>query len=69
MTNLARTPVETLHHIAALSEQMAQQAQRCDLPFVAYLLSMASQEARAELKRAGFPIAASQGAHTGSVVQ
>lgn len=62
MSNLPRTPVETLHHIATLSEQMAQQAQRCDLPFVAYLLSMASQEARAELKKAGFPIAPDQGA-------
>lgn len=62
MSNLPKTPVETLHHIATLSEQMAQQAQRGDLPFIAYLLSMASQEARAELKRAGFPIAPDQNA-------
>ena len=69
MTNLPRTPVETLHHIATLSEQRSRQAQRCDLPFVAYLLSMASQEARAELKKAGFPIATDQSAHAGNVVQ
>lgn len=69
MTNLPRTPVETLHHIAALSEQMAQQAQRADLPFIAYLLSMASQEARAELKKAGFPITTDLSAHAGNVVQ
>lgn len=56
MSNLPKPPVETLHHIATLSEQMAQQAQRADLPFVAYLLSMASQEAHAELKKAGFHI-------------
>lgn len=69
MSDLPRTPVETLHHIATLSEQMAQQAQRADLPFVAYLLSMASQEARAELKKAGFPIAPDQTAHMGNAVQ
>lgn len=69
MTNLPRTPVETLHHIAALSEQMSQQAQRCDLPFVAYLLSMASQEARAELKKAGFPIATDLSTQAGNVMQ
>lgn len=69
MSNLPRTPVETLHHIATLSEQMSQQAQRADLPFIAYLLSMASQEARAELKKAGFPIAADLSAHAGNVVQ
>lgn len=69
MSNLPRTPVETLHHIATLSEQMAQQAQRADLPFIAYLLSMASQEARAELKKAGFPIAPDQTGHIGNIVQ
>ena len=69
MSSLPRTPVETLHHIAALSEQMAQQAQRADLPFIAYLLSMASQEARAELKKAGFPITTDQSARAGNVVQ
>lgn len=69
MTNLPRTPVETLHHIATLSEQMSRQAQRCDLPFVAYLLSMASQEARAELKKAGFPIVTDPSAHAGNVAQ
>jgi hypothetical protein len=67
MSTLPRTPVETLHHIATLSEQMAQQAQRADLPFIAYLLSMASQEARNELKKAGVPIAPDQGANTGIV--
>ena len=69
MSDLPRAPVETLHHIAMLSEQMAQQAQRADLPFVAYLLSMASQEARAELKRAGFPVAPDRDAHMGNAVQ
>lgn len=69
MSNLPRTPVETLHHIATLTEQMAQQAQRADLPFIAYLLSMASQEAKAELKKAGFPIAPDQSAHAGNIVQ
>lgn len=69
MSTLPRTPVETLHHIATLAEQMAQQAQRNDLPFVAYLLSMASQEARAELKKAGFPIAPDQSTHASGVVQ
>lgn len=67
MSNPPRTPVEALHHIATLSEQMSQQAQRSDLPFIAYLLSMASQEARAELKKAGFPLAAGQDAR--AVVQ
>jgi len=61
--------VETLHHIATLAERMAQQAQRNDLPFVAYLLSMASQEARAELKKAGLPIAPDQSPHASGVVQ
>jgi hypothetical protein len=56
MSDLPRTPVETLHHIATLSEQMAQQARHGGLPFIAYLLTMASQEARAELRKAGFPI-------------
>jgi hypothetical protein len=56
MSDLPRTPVETLHHIAALSDQMAQQARRGGLPFIAYLLAMASQEAQTELKQAGFPI-------------
>ena len=69
MTNPPRTPVETLHHIATLSEQMAQQAQRCDRPFLAYLLSMASKEASAELKDAGFPITADKAAHMGNAVQ
>ncbi|MCM5557084.1 hypothetical protein [Pleomorphomonas sp. JP5] len=69
MSDHPRIPVETLHHIATLSEQMSQQARRCDLSFVAYLLSMASQEARDELKRAGFPIAANQGVRAGNVVQ
>lgn len=69
MSNLPRTPVETLHHIATLTEQMAQQAQRADLPFIAYLLSMASQEAKAELKKAGFPITADQSTHVGNAVQ
>ncbi|WP_026792971.1 hypothetical protein [Pleomorphomonas oryzae] len=69
MSNLPRTPVETLHHIATLTEQMAQQAQRADLAFVAYLLSMASQEAKAELKKAGIPIAADQSAGMGNAVQ
>ena len=69
MSSLPRTPVETLHHIATLSEQMSQQAQRSDLPFIAYLLSMASQEARAELKKAGFPIVTDPGARAGNVVQ
>jgi len=67
MSTLPKTPVETLHHIATLSEQMAQQAQRADLPFIAYLLSMASQEARNEMKKAGFPITPDQGAGTGIV--
>lgn len=69
MSNLPRTPVETLHHIATLSEQMAQQAQRADLSFVAYLLSMAGQEARSELKKAGFPVAPDQAANAGNIVQ
>ncbi len=67
MSNLPRTPVETLHHIATLSEQMAQQAQRSDLPFLAYLLSMAGQEARAELKKAGFPVVSDQNARAGTM--
>ena len=69
MSSPPRTPVESLHHIATLSEQMSQQAQRSDLPFIAYLLSMASQEARAELKKAGFPIPTDQSARAGNVVQ
>ncbi|CAI9404912.1 hypothetical protein ANOBCDAF_01127 [Pleomorphomonas sp. T1.2MG-36] len=69
MSNLPRTPVEALHHIATLSEQMSQQAQRSDLPFIAYLLSMASQEAHAELKKAGLPIASDQSTRAGNVVQ
>lgn len=69
MSNLPKTPVETLHHIATLSEQMAQQAQRADLPFVAYLLSMASQEAREELKKAGFPIPPDQAARVSGALQ
>lgn len=69
MSNLSRTPVETLHHIATLTEQMAQQAQRADQPFIAYLLSMASQEAKAELKKAGFPIPADQTAGIGKSMQ
>lgn len=69
MPNLPRTPVETLHHIATLTEQMAQQAQRADLAFVAYLLSMASQEAKAELKKAGFPITADQADSIGKSMQ
>ncbi len=69
MSSRPSIPVETLHHIATLSEQMSQQARRCDLSFVAYLLSMASQEARGELKKAGFPIEAGQSARAGNVVQ
>ena len=69
MTRLPRPPVETLHHIATLTEQMARQAQHGDLPFIAYLLTMASQEARAELKKAGFSIPPDQSAHIGSIVQ
>ncbi len=56
MSNLQRSPVETLHHIAAITEQMAQQARRSDEPFLAYLLSMASQQAKAELKDIGYPM-------------
>ena len=48
---------------------MARQAQHGDLPFIAYLLTMASQEARAELKKAGFSIPPDQSAHIGSIVQ
>lgn len=69
MSNLPKTPVETLNHIATFSEQMAQQAQRADLPFVAYLLTMASQEARAELKKAGFPIPPDQAARVSEALQ
>ncbi|PIO96601.1 hypothetical protein KL86PLE_90600 [uncultured Pleomorphomonas sp.] len=69
MSNLQRTPVETLHHIATFAEQMSQQAQRGDLPFIAYLLSMASQEARAELKKAGFPMPPDQAVRADNIMQ